>query len=321
MSAYEPLQDGSELRVIAPSQSKRAKQTRNYERAEERLKSLGYKVSFGKYVDSVLHFGTAKAELRASDFNAAYADKNVKAVIAINGGWSANEILPFIDWEVVRDNPKPLIGFSDITVLLNAIYAKTGIIGLLGPNFGTTGYMQSWQYTLDNLNKVLRQELPIKLARSQQWGVKKSDGIKTKPWKVISEGVAEGILLGGNLGTFYLLQGTEYQPRFNTPFILALEDDDEAGKYTAREVSRRFGSMLQLPGYRENLQGIIIGRFQPDSKVTEPELLSLLESKQLGNIPVISNVDFGHTLPMVTLPIGGMVRIDTTDGKRNITLL
>lgn len=322
MSIFEPLKDGSEIRVIAPSLSKRAKKSRNYERAEARLTSLGYTVSFGNHVDSLLHFGTAKAEDRASDFNDAYADKNVKAICAINGGWSANEILPFIDWELVKRNTKPLIGFSDITVLLNAIYAKTGNVGLLGPNFGTIGYMQSWHYTLQNLNKVLRQELPMELTRSQQWGGKKSGSFKTRAWKIISEGVAEGILFGGNLGTFYLLQGTEYQPNFNKPFIFALEDDDEAGNCTTREVSRRLESLLQLPGFRENLRGIIIGRFQPDSKVTGPGLLSILQAKQLvGEVPILSNVDFGHTLPMVSLPIGGRVRLETQNGNRAIRLL
>lgn len=321
MDSFAALRPGDEIRVIAPSQSKKPSQKRLYERAQARLEGLGYKITFGNFVESKFHLGTARAADRAKDFNAAYADTQVKAVFASNGGWSANEILPLIDWQVVRDNPKPLVGFSDITVLLNAIYAKTGNVGLLGPNFGTVGYMQSWQYTLDNLNKVLRQEFPLGLTRSTEWGAKKSDRFRTKPWKIISEGTAEGVLIGGNLGTFYLLQGTEYQPRFDAPFILALEDDAESGKFTGREVSRRFESMLQLPGYRQNLRGILVGRFQPDSKVTQPEIESILASKNLGDIPIIGNVDFGHTLPMVTLPIGGTVRIDSTGGRRLIQLL
>lgn len=320
MRSFKPLRDGSEIRVIAPSQSKKAKQAQNYERAEKRLKSLGYAVSFGKNDESVHHLGTAKAQYRASDINDAYADKNVEAIMAIDGGWSANEVLPLIDWGLVRNNPKPLIGFSDITVLLNGIYAKTGNIGILGPNFGTIGRMQSWQYTLENLNRILRQEFPVSLIRSRQWGEKGSDRFKTKPWWIISKGTAEGVLLGGNLGTFYLLQGTEYQPRFDKPFILALEDDDEAGIYTTQEVSRRLESILQLPGLKVNLAGIIIGRFQPGSRVTKNKLVSLLESKQLGNIPIIGNVDFGHTLPMTTLMVGGKVQINT-DGDTGIICL
>ena len=114
------LEKGDEIRVIAPSQSwgKRRYQ-RGYERAKERLESLGYKITYGQSVKNVLHFGTATREDRAKDFNEAYRDKNVKLVMALSGGWSANEILPLIDWKIVRTNPKPLIGFSDITYCIS----------------------------------------------------------------------------------------------------------------------------------------------------------------------------------------------------------
>ena len=320
MSNYPNLTNGDEIRIIAPSQSRRSSQKSQYRRAQERLEGLGYKVSFGTNVESVLNFGTATANKRADDFNDAFANKDVKAVMAINGGWSANEILPLIDWQIVKSNPKPLFGFSDITALLNAIYSKTGNVTYLGPNFGTLGYMQSWQYTLSNYEAVLRQKSSINLNRSKEWGAKKSDHFKTKAWKVLSKGDADAILLGGNLGTLYLLQGTEYQPQFETPFIFALEDDDEAGKYTAQEISRRLESLLQLPKFRVNLRGLIIGRFQPSSKVSERDITSIVESKELGNIPIISGVDFGHTLPMLTLPIGGTIRL-TTEPNASITIL
>ena len=315
-----PLKPGDEIRVIAPSRSQGSGKSRQYERAQQRLESLGYKITFSKYTKSKFHLGTATAEQRASDFNSAFADKNVKAVMAIHGGWSANEILPLIDWQVVSATPKPLFGFSDITVLLNSIYAKTGNIGYLAPNFATLGSMTSWQYTLGNLNNVLTQQSPLSLTKSKEWGASKADRFKTKAWKVLSEGEAEATLLGGNLGTLYLLQGTEYQPTFDKPFIFALEDDDEAGKYTAKEVSRRFESLLQLPNFRQNMCGLIIGRFQPGSKVSERDIANIVASKDLGNIPIISGVDFGHTLPMVTLPIGGTIGLKT-EPRASITIL
>ena len=317
-----PLKKGDEIRVIAPSFSRSSRQNqRPAQRAKERLESLGYKVTFGKYLTSQYHLGTAKIENRVEDFNNAFADKNVKAVMAFTGGWSANELLPKIDWELVKANPKPLIGFSDITVLLNAIYAKSGIVGYLGPNFSTFGRMTSWQYTLDSFNSVLQQKTPIKLIRSKQWSVRTSKRYKTRAWKVLQQGEAEAILLGGNLGTFYLLQGTEYQPSFDEPFILAAEDDDESGKQTAREFSRRLESILQLPNVRKNLQGVIIGRFQPNSRVTMPELASIIESKALGNIPVVAGIDFGHTLPILTLPIGGRLKLTATRDGLDLKLI
>lgn len=313
------LEKGDEIRVLAPSQSwgKRRYQ-RGYERAKERLESLGYKITYGQSVKNVLHFGTATREDRAKDFNDAYRDKNVKLVMALSGGWLANEILPLIDWKIVRANPKPLIGFSDITVLLNAIYAKTGVSGFLGPNFSTFGRMPEWQYTFDNFSMVM-QGSAGQLVKSRSWGESGRKRYKTKGWKVLETGKANATLLGGNLGTFYLLQGTEYQPKFDEPFIFLLEDDDEASNYTAREVSRRFESLLQLPNFRDNLQGLIVGRFQKGSNVSEKDVVSILMSKDLGRIPVVYNVDFGHTLPMLTLPIGQKISLQV-DSKVNISL-
>ena len=303
------LEKGDEIRVIAPSQSwGKRKYQRGYERAKERLESLGYKVTYGKSVKNVLHFGTATREDRANDFNEAYMDKNVKLVMALSGGWSANEVLPLIDWQVVITNPKPLIGFSDITILLNAIYAKTGVSGFLGPNFSTFGRMPEWQYTFNNFSMAM-QGSASQFVKSRSWGESGRKRHKTKGWQALETGEANATLLGGNLGTFYLLQGTEYQPKFNEPFIFLLEDDDEASSYTAVEVSRRFESLLQLPNFRDNLQGLMVGRFQKGSNVSEKDIASIIASKNLGSIPIAYNVDFGHTLPMLTLPIGQNVSL------------
>lgn len=316
MPTNHPLQPGDEIRVIAPSSSKRSSQQRRYDRAKERLEALGYVVTFGESVGNVFHLGTAEAKDRAKDFNQAYADKNVKAIMAMHGGWAANEILPLINWKSVAAKPKPLIGFSDITVLLNAIYAKTGIVTYLGPNFGSLGYTRSLQYTINSLSAALNGE-PQDLKASKLWGAgKERKGHKTKPWKVLQAGTAQATLLGGNAGTLYLLQGTEYLPSFKSNFILAFEDDDEAGKYTAPEFSRRLESLLQLPGVRENLRGMLIGRFQSSAKLTDRELESIIASKNLKNIPIVSRVDFGHTLPLLTLPIGGTISITAEVGTR-----
>ena len=148
-----------------------------------------------------------------------------------------------------------------------------------------------------------------RLAKSRRWGERGRKRYKTKSWRRLEVGKANATLLGGNLGTFYLLQGTEYQPKFNEPFIFLLEDDDEASSYTAVEVSRRFESLLQLPNFRDNLQGLMVGRFQKGSNVSEKDIASIIASKNLGSVPIAYNVDFGHTLPMLTLPIGQNVSL------------
>lgn len=297
----------NEIRVIAPSDSWKTKREDSYARAEERFEDAGYTISFGKNVKSILHLGTASAELRAKDFNDAFAETNIAAVIALHGGFSANEILPFIDWEVVKNNPKPLFGYSDITVLLNALYAKTGNSSFLGPNFGTNGYEELWQYSLDGILRILNGHNSYILEASKKY-IDDENTYTSEPWEVIQEGTGKGILLGGNIQSFFLLQGTEYQPKFDSDYILAVEDDSLSKEYTLHGFSRNLESILQLPGARKNIRGIIIGRFESASKIDKADLISVTKSKGLS-VPIISNLDFGHTTPIATLPIGGEIRI------------
>ncbi len=315
---YKPLQDGDEIRVVAPSQSYSKKKEAQYQRAQKRLEKLGYKITFGKNIKSVALLGTAAVANRAQDLNDAYADPNVKAIMVMHGGWSANEVLPLLDWNIIKQNPKPLIGYSDTTVLLNAVYAKTGNVGFLGPNFGTHGHETLWEFTLDNLNSVLRSQAE-QLHASKRWMSNGDKKVHKTKWSVLNEGQAEGVLVGGNMGTFYLLQGTEYQPVFDKPFILAVEEDNQSGEYTAHEFSRRLESILQLPRVRKNLQGILIGRFEHGGTVPNELLRQILAEKQL-NIPIIANMDFGHTVPMLSLPIGGHIKMSVSDNEVTIQL-
>jgi muramoyltetrapeptide carboxypeptidase LdcA involved in peptidoglycan recycling len=321
MTSDTSLKPGDEIRIIAPSLSREPGYEQRDERAKQRLESLGYSVTFSTNIDSQYHLGTAAAEDRAKDFHNAFADKNVKAIMAYSGGWAANELLPLIDWDLVRANPKPLIGFSDITVLVNALYAQAGTVSYLGPGFGTIGEIASWQYTLENFNNVVQHKLPFEIKPSEKWSASDEQHYQATDWQVLQEGEAEAVLIGGNFNTFHLLQGTEYQPQFNQPFILMAEDDDESGKLTPRYFSRRLESILQLPEVRKNLKGIIIGRFLPSCHFSSADLKEVIASKQLGNIPIVAGVDFGHTLPILTLPVGGVLMLSAKNDKISMKMV
>jgi muramoyltetrapeptide carboxypeptidase LdcA involved in peptidoglycan recycling len=318
-----PLQPGDEIRIVAPSSAWNAERAKQYERAKKKLETLGFNVNYGKYMEPATHLDAVDVKLRAKDINDAYRDNSVKAIMALNGGWLANSLLPYLDWDVIKANPKPFIGYSDITVLLNAIYAKTGNVGYLGPNLGTFGIKHEAEYTAENLCNVLcGNKSPISLAPSKKWGEgKKRKQYTSQPWEIIQPGNAEGRLVGGNIATLYLIQGTEYYPVFKEDTILALEDDDEAGEYTTREFDRRLESILQQPNARKYIKAIVIGRFQSASKVSMEDLRQIIRSKNLKNIPVVANVDFGHTQPLLTLPIGGRMSVSTTSKNKVILTL
>jgi muramoyltetrapeptide carboxypeptidase len=307
-----------EIRVIAPSDSWKADREASYKRAQRRLEAAGYTVSYAMHLQSIAYLGTANARQRAEDFNNAFKDESVAAIIALHGGFSANDILPYIDWEAIKSNPKPLIGYSDITALINAVYAMTGITAYLGPNFGTIGYEKLWRYTLDRLMAATSGDAHQLLPSSTYL----DNGIEyqSMPWHIINQGSANGILLGGNIQTLFLLQGTKYQLPFDKKYVLAIEDDSLTKEYTLHGFSRNLESLLQLPNARQNLQGIIIGRFEAASSVDSKDLSMVLRSKNLNDIPIISNLDFGHTTPLATLPVGGTVSLIADKSSVKITL-
>lgn len=132
----EKLKKGDEIRVISPSSS--LTRTGKFEdklKARERLERLGFMVSFGAHILENDLLESSSIASRLEDFHAAFADKSVKAVLCTIGGFDANELLPYIDWEIVRANPKIFCGFSDITVLHQAIFAKTGLVTYYGPGY------------------------------------------------------------------------------------------------------------------------------------------------------------------------------------------
>jgi muramoyltetrapeptide carboxypeptidase LdcA involved in peptidoglycan recycling len=293
-----------------------------YNRAASRLRSIGYQVTYGNHTKNILQLGTAAAGQRARDFNDAFADSRVKAVMAAEGGWSSNEILPFIDWGAVKLYPKPFVGYSDITALHNAIYAKTGAVSYLGPNFKTLGYDTGWQYTLDHLKKIIQNRSSLLVFDSLFWGQPDETTTRDNSYRyIIQPGQAQGVIIGGSLSTFYLLQGTEYQPKFNKPFILAVEDDDETGVFIANEFSRRLDSILQQHGCRKYLRGILVGRFQPGDNSPERDIEKIIISKGITGMPIVGGLDFGHTLPMFTLPIGGEAFLSATSDYASLKLL
>jgi len=305
------LQTGDEIRVVAPSSNWSKDREASYARGRRSLERFGYKITFGKYVRDDDGLGSASAQKRANDLMAAYRDENVKAIMALSGGWLANSILPELDWNVIVRNPKPLIGYSDITAIHNAIYAKTGNVGMLGPSLGTLGNRSGAAYMAESLEKALRGE---------SCEVMPYEGIRRKKevsnWRVLQNGSAEGVVVGGNIATLYLLQGTPYMPPFDRPTVLLIEDDDEAGKYTTKEFDRRLESLLQQRGARENIVGILVGRFQPKSNVRSEDISGIIARKKLRGIPIVADIDCSHDLPLATFPIGGRVKLQADDTIR-----
>lgn len=139
--------------------------------------------------------------------------------------------------------------------------------------------------------------------------------------QIVRPGAAEGTLFGGNLGTLFLLQGTPYWPRLTEPVVLFIEEDDLAGDLTVPEALRRIHSLLLQPGLTAP-EGLVLGSFQPNAQVNEDDLReALLGIPALKDRPIVVNAPFGHTNPMITLPIGGQASVDALGDAPRVTLV
>lgn len=304
------LRAGSHLRVVAPARSRALITDDNARIAEKSLSALGLSVSYGEHVDERDRYDSSAIASRIADLHAAFADPQVDAILTVIGGANSNELLPHLDFDLIAANPKILCGYSDITALQNAITAMTGLVTYYGPHWSTFGMRDLGQQTAEWFRGTLMSDGPIEVSGSEWfsddlWFLDQDDRttLPTGGWWSLQPGTAEGRIVGGNLCTLNLLQGTRWMPSLSDA-VLMLEDD-EASNPT--EFRRDLHSLLQQPG-AETVRGLVIGRFQQASEVVREDLRAMLETiPNLAGKPVLANVDFGHTNPLLTLPIGGEV--------------
>lgn len=323
----EKLKKGDEIRVIAPARSLSLISKELKQDAISRLEEQGYVVTFSKNCEEDNMFRSSSVESRVSDIHDAFRDISVKAILTVIGGFNSNQLLKYLDYDLIRTNPKIICGYSDITALNNAIFRKTGVVTYIGPHFSTWGMKKGFDYTLDYFNQCLMSKGCYKVEESLEWSddtwyldQDNRNFIKNDGVVIINEGEAEGMAIGGNLCTLNLLQGTEFMPDIKDS-ILLIEDDDQAGDLFSIEFERNLQSLIHQPGF-DGVRGIIIGRFQKKTDININKLKYILSAKkELSNIPIIAYIDFGHTSPLLTLPIGGQIRISAKNDKFNFEIL
>ncbi len=302
------LRPGDQLRVIAPARSLAMISPPLREAATARLAKLGFGVSFGSHVAEEDAFTSASVAHRVEDLHAAFADPSVAGLLTVIGGFNSNELLPRLDWDLIRANPKVLCGFSDITALQNAIHAHTGLVTYSGPHYSSFAMRDHNEDTVAWFADCLMSDQPLRLRPAATWTDDEwwadQDTRNPRPnagWWVLREGRGAGTILGGNLCTFNLLQGTPHMPAADR-WVLFIEDDYDSRPH---HFARNLTSLLQaVPP--EQVSALLIGRFQAASEMTRPLLTDIVSRQPLRTgTAVVANLDFGHTSPLFTFPVGG----------------
>ncbi|WP_205304454.1 S66 family peptidase [Nonomuraea montanisoli] len=319
------LKAGDVVRVVAPARSRAMVMEHDHTGViASRFAELGLTLTYGRHVDERDAFDSSSVASRVADLHEAFADPSVAAILTVIGGYNGNELLPYLDWELIRANPKILCGYSDITALQNAVLARTGLVTYSGPHWSTFGMRDHFEQTLRWFTSVLFDTAPVALAPAAHWSddlwfldQDKRELIPNDGWWLMRPGSAEGRIVGGNLCTLNLLQGTPYMPSLDGA-LLIIEDDLESHPET---FARDLTSLLQVPG-AANIRGLAIGRFQQASRMSRPLLEQIIGNQPISaRIPVLANIDVGHTYPLATFPIGGQGRLVVTDTETSLTLL
>ena len=302
------LMPGDEVRVVSPSSGLGFISEKLRAVSEARLEALGLRVSYGGAGAVLDRFDSSPAGERVSELHEAFADGGVRGMLTIIGGYNSNQLLGRLDYDLIRENPKVLCGFSDITALATAIHAKTGLVAYSGPHFSTFSMERGLGYTLDHFERCLMRDGPYVVEPADHWSddpwyldQENRDFVPNPGYEVLNEGEAGGRMLGGNLGTLALLSGTSYMPDLDGA-VLLLEDDEEIQPH---HFDRTLQSLIHQPGF-EDVRGIVFGRFQRASNMDLETLKEIVGAKpELDRLPIVANASFGHTTPAFSFPIGG----------------
>ena len=307
------LHRGDQIRVVAPSRSRALVMEHDQSALiEQRFADLGVSLTFGAHVDERDQFDSSAIAARVADLHEAFADPQVDAVLTVIGGFNSNELPPHLDWDLIAAHPKIFCGFSDITALLNAIFARTGLVTYSGPHWSTFGMRDHFEQTLAWFVDALFDDHTIEVLPAREW----TDDLwfldqddrhpeTNSGWWPLHTGTTRGRLVGGNLCTYNLLQGGDYRPSLDGALVF-VEDDDLTNPV---EFARDLTSLLQLPDAAA-MTGLLIGRFQRKSGITHALLEDIVGRQPvLDGLPVLANVDFGHTSPCLTIPVGGSAEL------------
>jgi len=317
----DPLKIGDKVGVISPSWCGPKYFPHRFERGINFLKSIGLKPVISPKHSITVNETFGMASDRASDINNFFGDVEIKAVFVTIGGVYCNEVLPFIDYRLAKNNPKIVIGYSDATSLLLSLYQKSDLMTYYGPMVMTqfAEYPTVLKYTLEYFNKTIFSKNPIgQISPSPRWTDERLDwGAKsdlTRPrrtnigtWEWLKKGQARGKILGGCFNTISRLKGTNYLPSFDDTILFWEIPEDVKPKYMEMMLTD-----LLLSDTFSKIRGMIIGRPSQYSNKEYVEFSNItLKTFKKYDFPILSNVNFGHTDPILTIPEGADAELNS----------
>ncbi|HVL24542.1 MAG TPA: S66 peptidase family protein [Thermomicrobiales bacterium] len=325
------LRPGDTIGIVSPSWFGGPAFVPRARRGIATLESLGYRVRVADHAFNNLGHVSDTAAKRTRDLHAMFADPEVAAILCTIGGDHSCHLLPLIDWDLIARNPKIFMGFSDITVLNNAIWSQTGLTTFNGPSLLTdwAEYPAMPEISLRSALGVLTEPRPFgDLPASDTWTDEFLDWETgedlTRPrrqhpsggWRWIRPGTAEGHLVGGCLESLQHLRGTRFWPNCEGA-ILCIETSE-----TRPSPATLDGMLMDLEnmGVFDQIAGLLVGRPYGMSPDQRDAFWAVVTERTTGfGFPVVGDLDIGHTTPLLTLPIGCRARVDSQ--RRRVSIV
>lgn len=277
------------------------------EKAVSYLERCGYRVRLGKHVLDQRGYLAGSDEDRAGDLNEMLRDRSVRAIIALRGGYGTPRILDRVDYRALRNDPKIIVGYSDLTALQLAVLRHSSLVTFSGPMAAVEMWNGMDPFTEEHFWKMITEPTSPGLLLNPA----------DDPVRMSGTGTVRGRLMGGNLSLVVSLLGTRFCPRFDGS-ILVVEDVDEA----PHRVDRMF-VQLKYAGVLDSIRALVLGRFTEcvPSDPSKPHLtIDQVLSDVVGSVdvPVLANLQYGHIPKKLTLPLGTTAVLNASEGTLEI---
>ena len=304
------LKAGDKLAIVAPGSYISEEELQD---SIKNLNQLGFEIAYSEKILLQNGYFAGTDKERSEDLMKMFSDKSIKGIVCARGGYGCARILPMLKYDVIRENPKVLIGYSDITALLYGIYQKAGLIAFHGP-VGTSTFND---YSINNFKKVLlKPERTSLFKNSTSCDDENIYGVTT-----IVKGKGKGRLVGGNLSIMVSLIGTEYDVNYSGKIVFIEEIGEEPYR-----IDRMLTQMIQT-GKFEHAAGVMMGIFrkcevkEEDASFSKSfNLMEVLKDRLSRlKIPVVYGMSFGHVKDKFTIPFGALAELDAS--KQTFTLL
>lgn len=287
------LKKGNTIGIIAPSDPIIGDNIEELEQARKILEKEGFKVKYSKNIFSNTNGYSSTAKEKAEDINEMFSDKEVKMIWCAKGGENSNTTFEYIDYENIKQNPKIICGYSDITSLTNIITEKTGLVTFNGTNFKTIATDETDYSYKEAIKRFVDGSLEI--------------GQKGEEYITLKNGIAEGELIGGNLSLTRGMVSGKYSINFQDKILFI----EELGIETDPALVSNFLYYMKQNGVFEKIKGLWIGNYKHESNINLEKIVLDVISDEY-NFPIIKSNNFGHIETKTVIPIGIKARIDTT---------